>query len=109
MSRLETKECTSQDDLPPEIMRRLQVEELWARRNVLAAMLNAERLKAYAGRRTDLAAGCTPMDVASRFKPATRAATVVPIKQQKPLVPGVTANGRLGLLDSDQTKTSNRA
>jgi hypothetical protein len=92
MSRLEIKECTSQDDLPPEIMRRLQVEELWARRNVLAAMMNAERLKVYADRCTDLAAGSAPMDVTSRFKPATRAATVVPMKHQRSFMPGVTAH-----------------
>jgi hypothetical protein len=88
MSRIETEEFTSQDDLPPEILRRLQVEELWARRNVLAARMNAERLKVYAERRTDLAAGCAPLDVASRHKLITRAATVVPMKQQKSFAPG---------------------
>jgi hypothetical protein len=111
MSRLETKECTSPDGLPPEIVRRLQVEELWARRNVLAAMMNAERLKNYAERRTDLAAGCAPMDVIPRFRPTTRAATVVPLKHQKSFSPGVTAHSSalLGPLDNDQGKTSNRA
>lgn len=88
MSSLEIEEFTSQDDLPPEIRRRLQVEELWARRNVLAAMMNAERLKVYAERRTDLAAGCAPMDVASRYKLTTRAATVVPMKHQKSFASG---------------------
>jgi hypothetical protein len=92
MSRLETKECTLQDDLPPEITRRLQVEELWARRNVLAAMMNAERLKVYAERRTDLVAGCAAMEVASRFKPTARAMTVVPMKHQKSFVPGTAAH-----------------
>ena len=58
MSRLETEELTSQDHLPPEVLRRLQVEELWARRAVLAGLMNAERLKLYARRRTDLEAGC---------------------------------------------------
>jgi hypothetical protein len=110
MFRLETKECTSQDDLPPFIVRRLQVEESWARRNVLAAMMNAERLKIYAERRTDLSAGCAPMDLASRPKPATRAATVVPMKHQKSFVPGVSAhsNALLGLLDGDQAKPAIR-
>ena len=83
MSRLQTNEHTSQDDLPPEIMRRLQVEELWARRNVLAAMMNAERLKVYAERRTDLVTEFTAMDVASRFEPGAQAATVLPMKCQK--------------------------
>ncbi len=88
MSRLETEKFTSQDDLPPEILRRLQVEELWARRNVLAAMMNTERLKAYAERRTDLAAGCAPMDVESRYKQTTRPATVVPMKHRRSFAPG---------------------
>src|SRR5437870_4577711 len=43
MFKIETTQFTSQDDLPPEIERRLQVEELWARRNVLAELMNAER------------------------------------------------------------------
>lgn len=85
MSVIKTEEFTSQDDLPPEIRRRVQVEELWARRNVLAVMMNAERLKVYAGRRADLAAGCAPMEVVPRFKLTTRAATIVPMKQ--PWVP----------------------
>jgi hypothetical protein len=48
---------------PPEILRRLHVEELWGRRNVLAGPMNAERLRVYVQRRTDLAAGFGPMDV----------------------------------------------
>jgi hypothetical protein len=88
MSRLETDEFTSQDDLPPEILRRLQVEELWARRNVLAALMNAERLKVYVQRRADLAAGCAPMDVGSRDKLTRPAAAIVPMKHRKSFAPG---------------------
>jgi len=64
------------------------VEELWARRNVLAGLMNAERLNAYARRRADLAAGCAPMDVASRDKAKSTAATVVPMKYRKSFAPG---------------------
>src|SRR3569623_1416565 len=46
MPMLETDEM-SEPNLPPEIVRRLQVEELWARRLVLADLMNAERLKLY--------------------------------------------------------------
>jgi hypothetical protein len=81
MSRIKIEEFTSQDDLPPEIRRRVQVEELWARRNVLAVMMNAERLRTYAERRTDLAAGCAPMEVVPKYKLTTRTAMVVPMKQ----------------------------
>jgi hypothetical protein len=88
MSRLETEEFTAQDDLPPEILRRLQVEELWARRHVLAELLNAERFKVYARRRTDLEAGCAPMDVALRGTLTARASTVVPMKSRKSFAPG---------------------
>jgi hypothetical protein len=88
MSRLETEEFTSQDHLPPEILRRLQVEELWARRNVLAGLMNAERLKVFAQRRTDLEAGCAPMDIALRGKRTTGAPTVVPMKSRKSFAPG---------------------
>jgi hypothetical protein len=87
MSRIETDQLTSQDDLPPEIMRRLQVEELWARRNVLAELMNAERLQVYARRRTDLAAGCAPMDVGPRNKLTRQAATVVPMRNHKFFAP----------------------
>jgi len=88
MSRLETQEFTAQDDLPPEILRRIQVEELWARRNVLAGLMNAERLKIYAQRRTDLGAGCAPVDVAWRGTLTARAPTVVPMKSRKSFAPG---------------------
>jgi hypothetical protein len=79
---------TEKDDLPPEILRRLQVEELWARRNVLAGLMNAERLKAYGHRRIDLETGCAPMDSVSRVKPNRRAATVLTIKSRKSFAHG---------------------
>jgi hypothetical protein len=71
-----------------EILRRLQVEELWARRDVLAGPMNAERLKVYVQRRADLAAGRAPLDIASRDKLTTRAATAVPMKHRKSFAPG---------------------
>ncbi len=69
---------------PPEILRRLRVEELWARRNVLAGPMNAERLKVYVQRRNDLAAGFDPMNVASRDKLTRSAAMVVPMENREP-------------------------
>ena len=87
MPRLETERFTLKDELPPEILRRLQVEETWARRTVLAALMNAERLKHYAQRRADLAGGCAPLDVMSREKPSRRTATVLSMKSHKSSVP----------------------
>ena len=87
MSRLETTKFTLQDDLPPELLRRVQVEEFWARRSVLAGLMNAERLKAYAERRTDLAGGCAPIDVVPRDKPIRPPATVLLMKNHKSSVP----------------------
>ena len=87
MSRIETDHSNLQDNLPPEILRRLQVEELWSRPNVLAELMNAERLQVYARRRTDLAAGYAAMDVGLRSKLTKLAATVVPIRTRKPCVP----------------------
>lgn len=69
---------------PPEILRLLQVEALWARRNVLAGPMNAERLRVYVQRRTDQAAGFGPMDIASRDKLTWPAATVVPMENREP-------------------------
>ena len=89
MFRFECEELTSHDDLPPEILRRLQVEQLWARRNVLADFMNADRFKAYAQRRSDPATGCTPMGVASRDKLSTRAAIVVPMRNRKSFAPAI--------------------
>jgi hypothetical protein len=83
MFRFESDELTAHDDLPPEILRRLQVEQLWARRNVLADLMNAERLKVYAQRRTNPATECASMGVVSRDKLSTRAATVVPMRNRK--------------------------
>ena len=84
MSRLETTKFTLQDDLPPELLRRLQVEELWARRNVLAGVMNADRLKAYVGRRTDMAGGCASAEVAlTRDRLERPAATVLQMKDHK--------------------------
>ena len=52
LSSLETEERPSiQDDLPADVIRQLQVEEAWARRTVLADLMNAERLELYASRR----------------------------------------------------------
>ena len=87
MSKLGTERFSLQDDLPPEILRRLQVEETWARRNVLAGLINAERLKAYGERRTDQAGGCAALDVVSRDKPSKRTATVLSMKNDKTSVP----------------------
>jgi len=60
MSKIEMEEST--DVLPSEILRQLQVEELWARRKVLAELMNAERFKLYINRRSDMGAGVTSMD-----------------------------------------------
>lgn len=84
MSRLETTKFALPDDLPPELLRRLQVEELWARRIVLAGVMNADRLKVYVGRRTDMAGGCAPADVAPATDRLARpAATVLQMKDRK--------------------------
>ena len=97
MSRIETNQLASQDDLPPEILRRLQVEELWARRNVLAELMNAERLQVYAQRCTDLTAGCAPMDVGSRDKLTRLAATIIPMRSRKSFAPPALSQGDAGL------------
>jgi hypothetical protein len=89
MFRLETDEIPLQDDLPPEILRRLQVEELWARRHVLAELMNSERLKVYAQRRAMAwPALFSSIDSAGKYKPAKRPAMVVPIKHRKSFAPG---------------------
>lgn len=85
MSRIETDPFSSQDDLPPEIQRRLQVEELWARRNVLAELMNAERLGVYARRYAKLVSACAPTRTGSRNR-LTRQATVVPMRSLKSLM-----------------------
>lgn len=87
MFRIETIQFASQDDLPPEILRRLQVEELWARRDVLADLMNAERLQAYSRRRADLLAGCAPAGFRSKNRSAKLSATVMPIKPRQSSAP----------------------
>ena len=89
MFRIETVQFVSQDDLPPEILRQLQVEELWARRDVLAEMMNAERLQDYSRRRADLLVGCASADLRSRNKPAKLSTTVsatMPLQFPAPVV-----------------------
>jgi len=48
MSRLERVEEPVLENLPSETARELQVEQLWARQNVLADRMNVERLNTYA-------------------------------------------------------------
>jgi len=99
MFRIETVQFASQDDLPPEILRRLQVEELWARRDVLADLMNAERLEIYAQRCTDLAAGRAQADAGPADRLTRLAATVVPMRNRKPMTPVAPspASARLGM------------
>ncbi|HET7085118.1 MAG TPA: hypothetical protein VFI23_10130 [Rhizomicrobium sp.] len=89
MSHTETDLVLSQDNLPPEIERRLQVEELWARRLVLAELMNAERLRTYAARRALLWPTRFPaMDMMGKDRVVKAGATVVQIKQRKAFAPG---------------------
>jgi len=75
-------EETSERDLPPEILRRLQVEELWARRLVLADLMNAERLRLYNRRRAEMWPTVTPaVNVVWKEQQAKPMASIVPIKQ----------------------------
>jgi hypothetical protein len=85
---LETDEV-SEHDLPPEIVRRLQVEELWARRLVLADLMNAERLRLYYQRRGEIRPESIPsVEVTWKEPPPKPAISIVPIKGKKSLVPG---------------------
>lgn len=85
---LETDEV-SEHDLPPEIVRRLQVEELWARRLVLADLMNAERLRLYYQRRGEIRPESIPAaEVTWKEPPPKPGASIVPIKGKKSLVPG---------------------
>lgn len=85
---LETDEM-SEHDLPPEIVRRLQVEELWARRLVLADLMNAERIKLYYQRLGEIRpASIAPVEVTWKEPPPKPAASIVPLKGKKSLVPG---------------------
>ena len=82
-------EDVSELDLPPEIIRRLQVEELWARRGVLAELMNAERLKSYNRRRAELwPANFPSVDVTWKEVPLRPVASILPIKAKASLVPG---------------------
>ena len=63
------------EELTPELERRLQVEEAWARRIVLSDMLNERRLAAYGTRRMLLRFHTAD------FSPAAMAA---PEKRSKP-------------------------
>jgi hypothetical protein len=51
MSRFEKFERTMEDELPESLIRELQIEQLWAYRNVLANRMNEERINSYAARR----------------------------------------------------------
>ena len=79
MSRFETAPFSSQDDLSPEIERRLQVEELWARRSVLEDLMNAERRQVFVQRYASLTAVAP---AGSRLARLT--AKVVPIRSRMP-------------------------
>ena len=82
MSSIETDQIPFQDELPPEILRQLQVEELWARRHVLAELMNAERLKLYAARRALIwTSHFAALDTVWKDPPARPSATIVPIKK----------------------------
>jgi len=95
MFRIETIQLLSQDDLPPEIQRRLQVEELWARRNVLEDLMNAERLQVYVQRCTDLEASA--IEVGPKDRLSRLAAKVVPIRNGKSLAPIPLDGSRFGM------------
>jgi hypothetical protein len=87
---LETDEV-SEHDLPPEIVRRLQVEELWARRLVLADLINAERLKLYYQRRGEIRPETIPpaevkWEAVWKEPPPKPGASIVPIKGTKSLM-----------------------
>jgi len=51
MFKSEILDRPASNDLPAEIRRELQVEQLWATRTVLADRMNIERLNLYAARR----------------------------------------------------------
>ena len=79
---LETDEM-SERNLPPELLRRLQVEELWARRTVLAEWMNAERLESYYRHRPEMRPASFPAVDVTGKEPARRAASIVSIKTVK--------------------------
>jgi hypothetical protein len=85
MPRLETDTGSIQDDLPADVLRKLQVEELWARRNVLADLINAERLTLYASKRALRWPELLKAQVVVKdYSPATRISSIVPIRVRKP-------------------------
>ena len=85
LSSLETDERPSiQDDLPEDVLRQLQVEEAWARRTVLADLINAERLELYASRRALLYPDRLKVQAAQRERlPVTSMLSVVPFRGRK--------------------------
>jgi len=86
MPMLETDEM-SEHELPPEIIRRLQVEELWARRFVLADFRNAERLKLYYQRRGEIRPESIPFTEMTWEEPPPKfAASIVPLKGKRSLM-----------------------
>jgi hypothetical protein len=88
MPMLETDEM-SEHELPPEIIRRLQVEELWARRFVLADFRNAERLKLYYQRRGEIRPESLPaIEVVWKEPPPKLGASIVPLNARRSLMPG---------------------
>jgi len=94
MSSVDTDHVSLQDNLSPEILRRLQVEELWARRHVLADLMNAERMEVYVSRRslhwpTRFAA----MDMVWKDPQARAPTNIVPIKSRNTFAPSVQKQG----------------
>jgi len=86
---LETQEF-SERNLPAELVRRLQVEELWARRNVLAEFMNAERLNVYYQHRAEMRPESFPaVDVTWKEPPVRLAASILPIMAKKALMSGM--------------------
>ena len=84
MSRLETEIGSIQDDLPEEVLRELQVEEAWARRKVLADLINAERLSLYASKRAFFGPDRLKAPDLVRERPAARSwPAVVPFRGRK--------------------------
>jgi hypothetical protein len=79
----------SERHLPPELIRRLQVEELWARRHVLAEWMNADRLRTYYQHRAELRPASFPaVDVTWKEAPTRPIASIVPINAKRSLMPG---------------------
>ena len=79
----------SERDLPPELIRRLQVEELWARRHVLAEWMNAERLRVYYQHRAELRPAAFPaVDVTWKEVPARPVASILPLTPKRSLATG---------------------